>query len=74
MIFERLKSIVDEHFIYEGELTPATKIIDDLGADSFDIPVLINALEDEFGITIITDDVLKLKTIEDVLSIIKSKL
>ncbi|NLO98043.1 MAG: acyl carrier protein [Peptococcaceae bacterium] len=74
MIFERLKSIIDEHFIYEGELTPDTRIIEDLGADSFDIPVLINALEDEFGITIVTDDVLKLKTLQDVIDVIQSKL
>jgi acyl carrier protein len=74
MLIERIKPVIDNHFIYEGDLTIHTKVIDDLGADSFDIPVLINALEDHFGISILSEEIMGLRTIGDLLEIIQIKL
>ncbi|NLM20864.1 MAG: acyl carrier protein [Peptococcaceae bacterium] len=74
MLLDQIKAIIDEHFIYEGELTEETKLVDDLGADSFDIPVLINVFEDTFKIKIETEDVLNLKTIGDLIKLIQDKI
>ncbi|SDG45524.1 acyl carrier protein [Desulfosporosinus hippei] len=73
MILSRIKIIVDQQFIYEGELNERTRVIDDLGADSLDIPVLVNSIEDEFGITISNEELFKIKTIGDLMNIILDK-
>ncbi|EGW36002.1 acyl carrier protein [Desulfosporosinus sp. OT] len=71
MMLARIKVIIDQQFIYEGELNEQTRIIDDLGADSFDIPVMVNALEDEFEVTISDEELIKIRTIGDLIKIIQ---
>lgn len=73
MVLARIKVIIDAQFIYEGELNEQTKVIDDLGADSFDIPVMVNALEDEFGVTISDEELFEIITIGDLIKIIQDK-
>ncbi|KGK85080.1 acyl carrier protein [Desulfosporosinus sp. HMP52] len=74
MILARIKIIVDQQFIYEGELNERTRVIDDLGADSLDIPVLVNAIEDEFGIAISNEELFKIRTIGNLMKIIQDKI
>lgn len=71
MMLARIKVIIDQQFIYEGELNEQTRVIDDLGADSFDIPVMVNALEDEFEVTISDEELIKIRTIGDLIKIIQ---
>lgn len=71
MILARIKVIIDEQFIYEGKLNEQTRVIDDLGADSFDISAMVNALEDEFGVTISDEALFKIRTIGDLIKIIQ---
>ena len=71
MMLARIKLIIDEHFIYEGELKEQTRVIDDLGADSFDITTMVNALEDEFGVTFSDQELFKIRTIGDLIKIIQ---
>ena len=47
--------------------------IDDLGADSLDIVELLMALEDEFGIEIPDEDLIKIATIKDAIDYIKQR-
>jgi len=47
-------------------ISAESNIIDDLGADSLDSVELIMALEDEYGLTIETEDAEKLLTVGDV--------
>ena len=47
------------------QLTPESKFIEDLGADSLDIVELVMALEEEFGLEIPDEDADKLKTVGD---------
>jgi len=54
------------------DITPNSRLIEDLGADSLDVVELIMAFEDEFGITLPDEDVAKMKTIEDVVNYIKN--
>lgn len=53
MIFEKVAAILAEQLDADvEEITPATDIVDDLGADSLDIVDLVMSFEDEFDIEI----------------------
>ena len=45
------------------KVTPAAKIVDDLGADSLDVVEQLSRLEDEYGIMIPDDEVEGLVTV-----------
>ena len=68
MIFEKLRSIIAEQFsLSEDSITMDTSFVDDLGADSLDAVELIMALEEEFDIPEIDEDlVAELHTVNDV--------
>ncbi|NLI91622.1 MAG: acyl carrier protein [Peptococcaceae bacterium] len=74
MTLEEIKPLIDAQFIYEGELKESTRIIEDLGADSFDIPVLLNALEDHFNLIISTEEMIGLRTLGDLISLLENHL
>lgn len=74
-IFERVKKVVVEELsVKEEEVTPTASFTDDLGADSLDVVELVMAFEDEFGIDIPDEDVGNLKTVDDAVKYIQSKL
>ena len=52
------------------ELTPTSRIVEDLGADSLDVVEIVMALEEEFGIEIPDEDTEKLHTVSDVVAYI----
>lgn len=54
----------------DGEVTPSTRLVEDLNADSLDIVELLMLLEDEYGIVIADEDAVKLNTIEDIINYI----
>jgi len=60
------KIIVDELGVSESEVTPAARIIDDLGADSLDAVELVMRFEEEFGIEIPDQDAEKLKQVSGI--------
>ncbi len=48
-VADKVKKIVVEQLgVYEDQVTPEAKIIEDLGADSLDQVELVMALEEEF--------------------------
>jgi acyl carrier protein len=53
-------------------LTPETRFIEDLGADSLDIIQLADDMEKNFEITITLDDLGKIRTIADVVGYIEN--
>ena len=71
-VFEKLQAIIAEQLeIDVDEITYASKIIDDLGADSLDIVELVMSVEDEFGIEV-PDEVLEnMSTVEDMVKYIE---
>lgn len=72
-ILERVKKIVVEHLGVEADkVEPASKFIDDLGADSLDTVELVMAFEEEFGIEIPDSDAEKIQTVGDAVSFIES--
>jgi len=75
MIFEKVKSILDEQFgISEDlELTLDTDIAKDLGADSLDIVDLVMSIEDEFKIEVPDNEIEHITTIGDLVNYIKER-
>ncbi|MBR7071417.1 MAG: acyl carrier protein [Clostridia bacterium] len=54
------------------DLTPETRIIEDLGADSLDVVELLMAAEDEFEVEIPDESIEGMKTIGDVVNYIQN--
>ncbi|XJS11409.1 acyl carrier protein [Aerococcaceae bacterium WGS1372] len=70
IMFEKIKEIiVDQLGVEESEVTLETSFENDLEADSLDIFQVINEIEDEFDITIDTDQ--DLKTVADLVSYVE---
>ena len=53
-------------------ITRDSRLIDDLKADSANIMVMIMDLEDQCGITVEDDQIMKMKTVGDVVDYIES--
>lgn len=74
-IFQRVKKVVVEQMrINEDEVRPEVSFTEDLGADSLTVVELVMQLEEEFGVDIPDDDVPNLKTVQDAVGYIQSKL
>ncbi len=71
---EKVKSIIVEQLGVDMEtVIPEASFIDDLGADSLDIVELVMTMEEEFDLEIPDEDAEKIKTVNDVISYIKTK-
>ena len=74
MEFEKLKKIIAEVLnVDEEEITMETTFVDDLGADSLDLFELVMALEEEFGVSIPSEDLENIKTVNDVMEYLSAK-
>ena len=72
-IESQVKQIVVDHLgIEESKVTPESKFIDDLGADSLDTVELVMAFEEEFGIEIPDDAAESIQTVGDAVNFINS--
>lgn len=72
MVFEKVKAIiVDQLDVDENDVTEASNIQDDLGADSLDIVDLVMSFEEEFDIEIPDEEVEKIKTVGDIVKFIE---
>ena len=72
MEFERLASAIAEVLdIEQDTITPETKFVEDLGADSLDILEIIMGIEEEFGIKIPTESTENVATVGDAFEAIK---
>ncbi|MBW2631390.1 MAG: acyl carrier protein [Deltaproteobacteria bacterium] len=71
---KKVKEVIIEQLnITEEECVPDAAFIDDLGADSLDIVELIMAMEDNFGMDISDDDLVKIRTVQDIIDYIKER-
>ena len=66
--------LVEQLMVDEIEVTPGATLVDDLGADSFDIVEIVMQLEEEFDLEIPDDEVEGIKTVQDVIDSLKKKL
>jgi acyl carrier protein len=68
---QRVREIVAEQLERDvNEITNASSLIDDLGADSLDVVELVMKMEEEFGIEIPDEEAEKIKTVNDVIQYI----
>ena len=73
-IEQRVKAIITEQLgVNPDQVTPDTKFIEDLGADSLDTVELVMALEEEFGQEIPDEEAEKLQSVGDVIKYIEEK-
>ena len=72
MIFETVKSMIARQLkADESTLTRETRLIEDLQADSANVMVMIMDLEDKFGIMVEDDQIMRLRTVGDVVDYIE---
>ena len=70
----QVKQIVVDHLgIDEAKVTPESKFIDDLGADSLDTVELVMAFEEKFNIEIPDDAAETIQTVQNAIDYIQSK-
>ena len=74
MVFDKVKELISEQLdVKADDITEASNIQDDLGADSLDVVDLVMALEDEFDFEIPEDQVENIKTVGDIVKFIEDK-
>ena len=72
-MFEKIKDMIaDQLGVDADSITEETSFKDDLGADSLDLFELIMALEDEYGVSIPTEELEKLTTVGSVIAYLKN--
>ena len=75
MTYEKVKALISKQLkVPEDKVTLDARLVEDLGADSANVMVLIMDVEDQFGIMVDDDAIMTLKTVKDVVAYIDSKL
>ena len=73
MVFETVKKMIAKQLkADEASITADTRLVEDLKADSANVMVMIMDLEDNYGIIIEDDQIMKLKTVGDVVKYIEA--
>lgn len=72
-MFETVKKILIEQLnIKNKEITPESKIKEDLGADSLDVLQMLMTIEQEHGIVIPDDKLASFETVQDIVDYMES--
>ena len=70
-VFETVKKyILDQLSVNEDRITESAAIIDDLGADSANLMMLVMDLEAEFNMTVEDDAISSIRTVGDIVDYI----
>lgn len=73
-MLEKITNVIaDQLSIDPSKVTPESSLIDDLKADSLDIAALMLELEEEYNIEIPDEDLVSLKTVQDIANYISAK-
>ena len=74
MVFEKVRDMIASQLQVDAStITPESRLVEDLKADSANVMVMIMELEDQFNIMVEDDMIMKLKTVDDVVKYIDSK-
>ena len=73
-LFDKIVVILAKTLKIDKEITPESRITEDLGADSLETVELVMALEEELNIEIPDEDAEKMKTIDDVIIYLSNRL
>lgn len=73
-MLEKIKEIVaDQLGIDEDDIKLESNFKEDLEADSLDLFELVMALEEEYGVEIPSEDLVKIATVNDIIEYLKNK-
>ena len=68
MTLDTVKEMIASQLrVNAADINEGTRLVEDLKADSANIMVMIMDLEDQFGITVEDDQIMKMRTVGDVL-------
>lgn len=74
MVEEKVKSLIASQLnIPVEKVEDASRLVEDLGADSLDIVEMLMTLEEEFGISIPDEETANMKTVAEIVKVIESK-
>ena len=72
-IFKTIQSMIAEQFAVEPEtISMETNLEEDLGADSVDLVERVMAMEEEFEIEVVEEELAGMKTVADAVNFIAS--
>ena len=72
MVFETVRAMIAKQLkADESKITRETRLVEDLKADSANVMFMIMDLEDKFGIMFEDDQIMKMKTVGDVVDYIE---
>ena len=72
MVFETVRAMIAKQLkADESKITRETRLVEDLKSDSANVMVMIMDLEDKFGIMVEDDQIMKMKTVGDVVDYIE---
>ena len=71
-MFEKVRDMLAKQLnLSADQIKPESDVVKDLGADSLDVVELLISLEDDYGISIPEDDIVNVKTVQDIVDMIK---
>ena len=74
MVFDKLKSIIEDELGFKIDDLTLESTLADMGADSLDAVELIMAIEEEYDIEISEDDAQQFTSLGNIVSYIESKI
>ena len=73
MVFEKVRDMIASQLQVDAStITPESRLVEDLKADSANIMVMILELESAFSVEVEDDVILNLKSVEDVVKYIEA--
>ena len=71
-MFEKVRDMLAKQLnLSADQIKPESDVVKDLGADSLDVVELLISLEDDYGISIPEDDIVNVKTVQDIVDMIE---
>jgi acyl carrier protein len=72
-IVDKIKKIIAENIDTDISIGNCTDLRKELEIDSFDVLMIMNAIDDEFSVSLEENDFQQIKTPEDIASLLKEK-
>ena len=73
-MLDKLKDIIVRYAEVEpDEIKGETKLVEELGLTSFAVMSMMGDIEEEFGITVVEEELSDISTVDDVIEYIKKK-
>ena len=71
-MFEKVRDMLAKQLnLSADQIKPESDVVKDLGADSLDVVELLISLEDDYGVSIPEDDIVNVKTMQDIVDMIE---